>query len=155
MFPEAVRNLCKQRDAGFKRRKLASMSLRLVTLSSFLLGILLMSGGHGALCWLNSTRDYAYMRRVTKNNYSHFLRDVIWRSVLRDWPTRPVRLERWITDRDPTFFLRSNKVASFSLSWLLNLQSCLNGILARTSAGCEVCDNTSHVDSFRQGSLLP
>ena len=64
-----------------------------------------MSGGHGALCWLNSTRDYAYMRRVTNNNYSHFLRDIIWRSVLRDWPTRPVRLERWITDRDPTFFM--------------------------------------------------
>ena len=58
-----------------------------------------------ALCWLNSTRDYAYMRRVTNNNYSHFLRDIIWRSVLRDWPTRPVRLERWITDRDPTFFM--------------------------------------------------
>ena len=43
------------------------------------------------------------------------------------------------------------------MSWLLNLQSCLNGILARTSAGCEVCDNTSHTHnhSFHQGSLSP
>ena len=105
MFLQGVRNLCRQREAGLRRRRrLASISLLFVTLSSFLLGISLILGGHGVLCWLNSTRDYAYMRRVTHNNYSHFLRDVIWRSVLRDWPTRPVRLERWITDRDPTFF---------------------------------------------------
>ena len=100
----SLRSLFRDVSGSFKRRKLASISLRLVTLSSFLLGISLMSGGHGVLCWLNSTPDYAYMRRVTNNNYSHFLRDIIWRSVLRDWPTRPVRLERWITDRDPTFF---------------------------------------------------
>ena len=93
-----------QGERSWLEKKKTCISFRLVTLSSFLLGISLIFGGHGVVCWLNSTREYAYMRRVTQNNYSHFLRDVIWRSVLRDWPTRPVRLERWITDRDPTFF---------------------------------------------------
>ena len=47
------------------------------------------------------------MLYVTRNNYSHFVRDLIWRSVIRDWGgegdyeqantnRRPVRLEQWM-----------------------------------------------------------
>ena len=62
--------------------------------------------GQGATTYWVSTPAYREMRKMTRNNYSHFLRDLVWRSVLRDWPHRPVRLERWMMDREPGFFRR-------------------------------------------------
>ena len=116
-FAKAVKDFRKQRGAGNSKRKLTSTSLSLVTCFCLVLGLLSFSVGHEVLCWLYSSRGYAYMRRVTNRNYSHSWRDVIWRSILRDWPSRPVRLERWIIDRDLKLSLsRSSTVFLFELA---------------------------------------
>lgn len=49
---------------------------------------------------LVGSAQYRQMRKVTRSNYSHFLRDLVFRCVARDWPQRrAVRLERWMLDR--------------------------------------------------------
>ena len=57
-----------------------------------------------------TSSDYRQMLYVTRNNYSHFVRDLIWRSVVRDWgdfkERRPVRLEQWMIDKEPEYFKR-------------------------------------------------
>ena len=56
---------------------------------------------------LVGSAQYRQMRKVTRSNYSHFLRDLVFRCVARDWPQRrAVRLERWMLDREPAFFER-------------------------------------------------
>ena len=56
---------------------------------------------------LVGSAQYRQMRKVTRSNYSHFLRDLVFRCVARDWPRRrAVRLERWMLDREPAFFER-------------------------------------------------
>ena len=56
---------------------------------------------------LVGSAQYRQLRKVTRSNYSHFLRDLVFRCVARDWPQRrAVRLERWMLDREPAFFER-------------------------------------------------
>ena len=56
---------------------------------------------------LVGSAQYRQMRKVTRSNYSYFLRDLVFRCVARDWPQRrAVRLERWMLDREPAFFER-------------------------------------------------
>jgi hypothetical protein len=75
------------------------------------------TGGQNLLTWLRSTSEYTQMRRVTNRNYSHYLRDLVWRSILRDWPARPVRLEPWMINRESDFFSNSerSKIVKFEL----------------------------------------
>jgi len=69
------------------------------------------------LMLVQTSSDYRQMLYVTRNNYSHFVRDLIWRSVIRDWGgegdyeqantnRRPVRLEQWMIDKEPEYFKR-------------------------------------------------
>ena len=64
------------------------------------------------LMLVQTSSDYRQMLYVTRNNYSHFVRDLIWRSVIRDWGgdyeymKRPVRLEQWMIDKEPEYFMR-------------------------------------------------
>ena len=89
------------------------------------------TGGQNLLTWLRSTSEYTQMRRVTNRNYSHYLRDLVWRSILRDWPARPVRLEPWMINRESDFFsnLERSKIVKFELvpepSPLFDWKGCL------------------------------
>ena len=69
-------------------------------------------GGFTNLWWFCGSEEYKQMRRVTRSNYAHFVRDLIWRSIVRDWPDRPVRLERWMMEREPEFFNQLESVGA-------------------------------------------
>ena len=67
------------------------------------------------------------MRRVTRSNYAHFVRDLIWRSIVRDWPDRPVRLERWMMEQEPEFFNQLENIGALKFEVVPKVQSCSSG----------------------------
>jgi len=84
-------------------------------------------GGFTNLWWFCGSEEYKQMRRVTRSNYAHFVRDLIWRSIVRDWPDRPVRLERWMMEREPEFFNQLESVGALKFEVVSEGSSCSSG----------------------------
>lgn len=52
---------------------------------------------------LRTNPEYRQMLILTRNNYAHFLRDVVYRSFVRDFPNA-IKIERWMYEREPEYF---------------------------------------------------
>lgn len=114
-------------------------------------------GSFTNLWWFCGSEEYKQMRRVTRSNYAHFVRDLIWRSIVRDWPDRPVRLERWMMEREPEFFNQLESVGALKFevvsegSKLFEWSTCLEVCGSFFQEKCSSSVNVVNLlgDSFR------
>mmetsp|Transcript_21614 Transcript_21614/g.53593 ORF Transcript_21614/g.53593 Transcript_21614/m.53593 type:complete len:376 (-) Transcript_21614:80-1207(-) len=110
--------------------------------------------GQQPFSWLQASAEYKQMRKVTRNNYSHFVRDLVFRSIVRDWPARPVRLEQWMVAKEPAFFRTLERAGNVTFeivrepSALFEWKKCLDVCGAYFEKNCSAPINLG--DSFRR-----